>query len=179
MPAKGNPRPAEIWNNAPPRDASWAMIAIPRFLILLALGASLAAAAEGPWLTDFEEAGKQAAKEDKAILMDFTGSDWCGWCIKLDKEVFSKKEFLDFASKHLVLLEVDFPRKKKLPEEGQEKLLLRATGGLSFFNTSKLDLSKLSTTGIKDDLDSYVQGFSKDAREIFEHFNFADFVGIH
>ena len=92
------------------------MIAIPRFLMLLAVGASVAVAADGPWLTDFDEAKKQAEKEDKAILMDFTGSDWCGWCIKLDKEVFSKKEFLDYARKNLVLVEVDFPRKKEIPE---------------------------------------------------------------
>ena len=97
------------------------MIAIPRFLMLLAVGASVAVAAEGPWLTDFEEAKKQAAKENKAILMDFTGSDWCGWCVKLDKEVFSKKEFLDYAKKNLVLLEVDFPRKKKLPAETKKQ----------------------------------------------------------
>jgi len=89
--------------------------------MLLAVGASVAVAAEGPWLTDFEEAKKQAAKEDKAILMDFTGSDWCGWCIKLDKEVFSKKEFLDYAKKNLVLVEVDFPSKKKLSAETKKQ----------------------------------------------------------
>ena len=80
-------------------------------------------------------------------------------------------------SKAKVLAEYEKVGKKKLPEEGQEKLLLRATGGISFFNVSKLDLSKLSTTGIKDDLESYIQGFSKDAREIFEYFNFAEFIG--
>jgi len=63
-----------------------------------------------------------------------------------------------------------------LPEEAQEKLLLRASG-LSFFNTSKMDLSKLGETDIKANLESYIQGFSKDAREIFEYFNFAEFIG--
>ncbi|RLA49738.1 MAG: SAM-dependent DNA methyltransferase, partial [Gammaproteobacteria bacterium] len=58
-----------------------------------------------------------------------------------------------------------------------EKLLLRATNGLSFFNTSKMDLSKLGETGIKANLENYIQGFSKDAREIFEYFNFAEFIG--
>lgn len=48
--------------------------------------------------------------------MDFTGSDWCGWCIKLNREVFSKPEFKDYATKNLVLLEVDFPRGKVLPD---------------------------------------------------------------
>ena len=64
----------------------------------MAVGASVAVAAEGPWLTDFEEAKKQADKEGKAILMDFTGSDWCGWCIKLDNEVFSQSLFKEYAA---------------------------------------------------------------------------------
>ncbi len=65
----------------------------------------------------------------------------------------------------------------KLPEEAEEKLLIRATGGLSFFNISKMDLSKLGESGIKDNLESNIQGFSKDAREIFEYFNFTEFIG--
>jgi thiol-disulfide isomerase/thioredoxin len=46
------------------------------------------------------------------LLVDFTGSDWCGWCIKLNREVFSKPEFQEYANKNLVLLEIDFPRSK-------------------------------------------------------------------
>lgn len=80
-------------------------------------------------------------------------------------------------SKGAVLAEYEKVQKMGLPEEAQEKLLLRATGGLSFFNTSKMDLSKLGETGIKDNLDNYIQGFSKDAREIFEYFNFGEFIG--
>ncbi len=79
-------------------------------------------------------------------------------------------------SKEAVLTEYENVLKMDLPEEAQEKLLLRASG-LSFFNTSKMDLSKLGESGIKDNLDSYIQGFSKDAREIFEHFKFAEFIG--
>jgi len=80
-------------------------------------------------------------------------------------------------SKEAVLAEYGKVQKMNLPEEAQEKLLLRATGGLNFFNTSKMDLSKLGESGIKDNLESYIQGFSKDAREIFEYFNFAEFIG--
>ncbi len=86
-------------------------------------------------------------------------------------------------TKDAVLAEVEKVQKMNLPEEAQEKLLLRATktsknkDGLSFFNTSKMDLSKLGETGIKANLESYIQGFSKDAREIFEYFNFAEFIG--
>jgi protein disulfide-isomerase len=49
--------------------------------------------------------------------MDFTGSDWCGWCIKLNKDVFSKPEFAKYAKENLVLVEVDFPREKEQSAE--------------------------------------------------------------
>ncbi|MBC3805792.1 SAM-dependent DNA methyltransferase [Undibacterium seohonense] len=81
------------------------------------------------------------------------------------------------SSKEAVLAEYEKVQKMNLPEEAQEKLLLRATGGLSFFNTSKMDLSKLGESGIKANLESYIQSFSRDAREIFEYFNFAEFIG--
>ena len=81
------------------------------------------------------------------------------------------------ASKEKVLAEYDKIQKMNLPEEAQEKMLLRATGGLSFYNTSKMDLSKLGQDDIKSNLESYIQSFSKDAREIFEFFNFAEFLG--
>ncbi len=80
-------------------------------------------------------------------------------------------------SKAAVLAKYAKVRKLDLPEEAEEKLLLRATGGLSFFNISKMDLSKLGESGIKDNLESYIQGFSKDGREIFEYFNFGEFIG--
>ena len=69
------------------------------------------------WLTDFEAAKTKAAAENKAMLLDFTGSDWCGWCIKLDKEVFSKQAFQDYAASNLVLVELDFPRSKEQSAE--------------------------------------------------------------
>lgn len=80
-------------------------------------------------------------------------------------------------SKEAVLAEYERVQAMNLPEEAQDKFLLRATNGLSFYNTSKMDLSKLGEAGIKDNLESYIQGFSKDAREIFEHFKFAEFIG--
>ena len=72
------------------------------------------ARADVTWLTDFKRAQQEAKTGRKLLLVDFTGSDWCGWCIKLNREVFSKPEFKDYATKNLVLLEVDFPRQKKL-----------------------------------------------------------------
>lgn len=79
-------------------------------------------------------------------------------------------------SKDKVLAEYEKVQKMNLPEEAQEKLLIRASG-LSFYNTSKMDLSKLGVNDTKKNLESYIQGFSKDAREIFEYFNFAEFIG--
>jgi len=79
-------------------------------------GATIAAAKPG-WFTSYELAQKEALSKNRLLLMDFTGSDWCGWCIMLDKEVFSKPEFKEYASKNLVLLELDFPRSKKMPPE--------------------------------------------------------------
>ena len=76
-----------------------------------------ARAAEPQWLTDLPKAQSKAKEEKKLVMLDFTGSDWCGWCIKLNKEVFSKPEFAEYAQKNLVLVEVDFPRHKKLSEE--------------------------------------------------------------
>ena len=64
------------------------------------------------WMTDFEAAKVKAKAENKPMLLDFTGSDWCGWCIKLDKEVFGEAAFKDYAAAELVLVELDFPRGK-------------------------------------------------------------------
>ena len=84
------------------------------------------------------------------------------------------------ASKAAVLAEYDKVQSMNLPEEVLEKMLLRATRTgtqtLSFYNTSRMDLGKLGESGIKANLESYLQSFSKDAREIFEYFNFAEFI---
>ena len=68
------------------------------------------------WLTDFGAAQKKATAEKKFILLDFTGSDWCGWCMKLDGDVFATPEFREFAAKHLTLVRVDFPQHKPQPD---------------------------------------------------------------
>lgn len=72
-------------------------------------------AGSGEWMTDFEAAKAKAQAENKPMLLDFTGSDWCGWCIKLDDEVFSKPAFQEYAKESLVLVELDFPRSKSQP----------------------------------------------------------------
>jgi len=80
-------------------------------------------AAETPsvrWLSDLEEGLKQAREEKKAVLVDFTGSDWCGWCIRLKKEVFDQKAFAA-VTKGFVLVELDYPQKKKQDPAVQAK----------------------------------------------------------
>ncbi|NKJ70558.1 SAM-dependent DNA methyltransferase [Vibrio chemaguriensis] len=87
-------------------------------------------------------------------------------------------------SKDAVVTEHERIKAMNLPEEAQEKFLLRATqsptqpDGLSFFNTSPMNLGKMGQSNIKANLEKYVQSFSKDAREIFEHFKFDEFVGL-
>jgi thioredoxin-related protein len=73
------------------------------------------------WETDFDLAKKRAKEENKSILVDFTGSDWCGWCIKLKKEVFDQPAFQEYAKKNLIMVELDFPRKTPIDEKLKEQ----------------------------------------------------------
>ena len=65
------------------------------------------------WNVDFEKAKSEAKKEHKFILLNFSGSDWCGPCIQMHKQIFETAAFQDFAKKNLVLVNADFPRSKK------------------------------------------------------------------
>ena len=97
--------------------------------------AALPALAGPKWYTDLDEAKAVAAKENKPLLVDFTGSDWCGYCIKLHAEVFDKPEFEAFA-KNYVLVELDFPSKKpQPPEEKAKNKATQAKFGVSGFPT--------------------------------------------
>jgi thioredoxin-related protein len=87
-------------------------LVVAAIAIVFASSVAPIARAESGWLTDYKKAQQEAKANNKLVLLDFTGSDWCGWCIKLNKEVFSKPEFKDYANKNLVLVEVDFPRAK-------------------------------------------------------------------
>ena len=85
-------------------------------LAMLALTSTLAFAKDG-WSEEYDKALAQAKADKKLVVLDFTGSDWCGWCIKLDKEVFSQAEFGEYAKKNLVLVELDYPRGKEQTKE--------------------------------------------------------------
>jgi thioredoxin-related protein len=86
------------------------------------LHASVGSAASG-WLDDYKKAQQEAKASNKLLLLNFTGSDWCGWCIRLDKDVFSQSDFKDYASKNLVLLELDFPWPSGARAQGQAAAL--------------------------------------------------------
>jgi protein disulfide-isomerase len=69
------------------------------------------------WHTDLNKAIELANKEKKPLMLFFTGSDWCGWCVKLQKEVFKQNEFKKWAEDNVILVEVDFPRANIQSEE--------------------------------------------------------------
>jgi len=93
-----------------------------RFVAVLAVSllahASMALAAGG-WTDNFPAALAQAKAENKPVLINFTGSDWCGWCIKLQNDVFSTPAFKKYAESNVVLMEADFPQGKQLPQAVQ------------------------------------------------------------
>ncbi len=95
------------------------MKALP-FIFIAGLAAAAPALA-GLWTDDYEDAVAQAKAEGKFLFLDFTGSDWCGWCIKLDNEVFSKSEFKSFAKDNLIPVEVDFPHGKSLSSKTRDQ----------------------------------------------------------
>jgi len=92
-----------------------------RYLCLTFLASFLFTTAT--WQTDFEKAKESAHQEKKLILLNFSGSDWCGPCIRMHKEIFESAEFTNYASDHLILVNADFPRMKKnqLSKELQAK----------------------------------------------------------
>ena len=73
------------------------------------------------WLVDLDEAIAESERTDKPIMANFTGSDWCGWCKRLTASVFAKPEFKEWADDNVVLLELDFPRRTKIPAKYQQQ----------------------------------------------------------
>lgn len=80
---------------------------------LLVLLLTISGVTAQEWHTDFAKAKKTATAENKPIILVFQGSDWCAPCIKLDREIWSTEAFKKYASKNYVMLQADFPRKKK------------------------------------------------------------------
>ena len=122
---------------------------------ILLLSTALSIASGVDWMTDYEKALDKAKAENKMVLLDFTGSDWCGWCIKLNNEVFSQKEFQDYASDNLILVELDFPRNKRIPRRTQrQNNELQAKYGIRGFPT----IIVLNSEGEKVGQLGYIRG---------------------
>ena len=115
-------------------------------------GLSALAAFDG-WHTDFNQAKKSAVEKKMPILAVFSGTDWCSWCIKLEKEVLSQNEFMNYAKNNVVLFLADFPSTHKLaPEITKQNQDLATTYGVEGFPTVLLlspDGKVLAKTGYR------------------------------
>ena len=122
--------------------------------LLLVLGSFAVQAQELKWETDINKAISVSNKSKKPMLLFFTGSDWCGWCIRLQKEVSLTPEFAKWAKDNVVLVELDFPRRTPQSEEikNQNNGMQQAFGIQGFptiyFATAKIKEGKPSFTGI-------------------------------
>lgn len=128
--------------------------------------------AENPgWLVDVEEAYQLSQKTGKPIMANFTGSDWCGWCKKLTRDVFVTDTFKKWADKNVVLLELDFPRRKVIPDniKAQNQALgnaMKVTGypTVWVFNlvkdekSNQFSIEALGKTGYQSSPESFIQG---------------------
>jgi protein disulfide-isomerase len=94
------------------RRSFWLLI-VSSFLTIVANGSD--------WQTGYDQGLATAKVARKCVLLDFTGSDWCGPCIQMKKAVFSKTAFLNYAKQNLVLVEIDYPRVKTLSENTRKQ----------------------------------------------------------
>ncbi|MGJ8676210.1 MAG: thioredoxin family protein [Akkermansiaceae bacterium] len=102
------------------------MKAIKQFITTIFSFAILAGSTyAGEWMTDIDSAVAKAKMEKKAVLVEFTGSDWCPPCMQMDKEVFSKDAFVDEASKKYILVKIDIPQNDRALYEANQKVLAK------------------------------------------------------
>ncbi|WP_394776406.1 thioredoxin family protein [Flavobacterium sp.] len=105
-------------------------------IALFLIGAFATQAQELKWYTDVKEAITVSNKEQKPMLMFFTGSDWCGWCIRLQNEVLKTPEFKKWATDNVVLVELDYPRRTpQTPEIKNQNNELQQAFGIQGFPT--------------------------------------------
>ena len=131
-----------------------------------------AAAGEIHWVTDFAAAKAQAKKEKKYLFIDFTGSDWCGWCKKLEKEVFSQEAFQKKIPQEFIMVQLDFPKKtkqdEKIAKQNQELSQKYGVRGFPTVILTDADGEEFARTGYRAggpeayiaNLDGYVQNFN-------------------
>jgi len=115
--------------------------------LALMLSATFAFAANADWTTDINAAFAKAKKENKHVLVEFTGSDWCPPCIKMRKAVFSKEKFTTQASKDYILVELDFPNNNKALQEKNspyaEKYKIEGFPTVILFDSSGKEYSRV------------------------------------
>lgn len=127
-------------------------------LVLLVAGSMAVKAQELVWTNNLDKAIEISNQTKKPILLFFTGSDWCGWCHRLQDEVFKKPEFAVWAKSNVVLVEVDFPRKTQLaPEIQTQNFQLQQSFGVQGYptvwfvnaikNDGKVSYDRLGSTG--------------------------------
>ena len=128
-------------------------ILVIAFLTLTSM--SMQAQEELTWHTDMSKATDISIKENKPMFLFFTGSDWCGWCIRLQKEVFKTPEFIKWAKDNVVLVELDFPRKNNQTEEIksqnaqlQQQLQVRGYPTVWFVSAAKTAEAKVNLTAL-------------------------------
>ena len=145
-------------------------------IIMLALFISSAGIAqELTWHTDMSKASEIAIKENKPVMMFFTGSDWCGWCKRLQKEVFETTDFQTWAKDNVVLMELDFPRRTALDQATkvqnyQLQQIFKVSGYPTVFFVNpekkpdgKMNLNSLGRTG-------YVRGGAQEWLTVANNF---------
>ena len=126
--------------------------------LFLVLGSMTIQAQELSWQTDMNKAMELSKKSHKPLLLFFTGSDWCGWCMRLQKEVMKTPEFTKWANDNVILVELDFPRNTpQSPEIKKQNMELQQTFAISGYPTvwfvnatkkdGKINLEKLGSTG--------------------------------
>lgn len=128
-------------------------ILVIAFLTLASM--SMQAQEELTWHTDMSKATDISIKENKPLFLFFTGSDWCGWCIRLQKEVFKTPEFIKWAKESVVLVELDFPRKNNQTEavklqnaQLQQQLQVSGYPTVWFVSAAKSTDSKVNLTAL-------------------------------
>lgn len=128
------------------------------FTLLLVIGSYAVEAQELVWNNNLNKAMEISKKTKKPLMLFFTGSDWCGWCIRLQTEVFKKPEFAVWAKENVVLVELDFPRRTALSaeltaqnNELQQFFAVQGYPTVWFVNATKVDgktnFDKLGSTG--------------------------------
>lgn len=115
---------------------------------------NLPASTDVVWLTDFDAAKAQAKREGKVLFLFFTGSDWCGWCMRLQKEVLTQPEFAAWANEKAVLVDLDFPRNvaqsDELKQQNQALAKQYNIGGYPTVVLTTADGTVIAQTGYRE-----------------------------